>query len=240
MISLFRYNLKIVAPTLLWTGLLVAVLVALVLFGQFRAPDQFSAEAAGSLAEELVPLIAAFFSAGVLDVEMKRGAHELLCSKRRALWQTVAYRLGVSLLLALLVGLGLLTVLHFGIKRLPLGMLMLASVPSALCLALVSLWTRVRFGNAFIGYTVALGLWLANTIIGAVERSPLGAVVGFRVNPLFTLTSYTDRLHAVAGGALETTPYVDWWWFNKLALLAVALWIFLSITRRVEHLVEGD
>ena len=235
MIALIRYNLKIVAPTLLWTGILVALLLGLVLFGVFRSPADFDAVAAGSLAEQLVPVIAAFFSAGVLDWEMKRGAHELLRSKRRPLWTTVLYRLGVSVALALLIGAGVLLTLHFGIQRVPLRMLMVAAVPSAVCLALVSLWTRIRFGNAFIGYMVALAAWLANLI-----TSILGSQLGISINPLLTLTGYTERLHAQAAGALETTPYVDWWWVNKLALLVVSACIFISITRRVENLVEGD
>jgi hypothetical protein len=236
MLSLIRYNLKIVAPTLLWTGILVAILVGLVLFGQFRHPESFNTEAAASLAEQLIPLIAAFFCAGVLDVEMKRGAHELVRSKRRPLWHTVGYRLAVSLAIALLLGWAVLLVLHFGIRRVPVGMLMLASVPSALVLALVSLWTRIRLGNAFIGYMVALAAWLANIILGSLERSPLG----ISINPLLTLTSYTNRVHAAAAGALETTPYVDWWWVSKLALVGISFIIFISITRRVENLVEGD
>jgi hypothetical protein len=236
MLTQLRYNLKIVAPTLLWTGILVALLVALVLFVQFRTPRDFDAATAASLAEQLVPVIAAFFSAGVLDAEMKRGAHELLRSKRRPLWQTVAYRLVVALAVALLVGAGMLLALHFGIRRVPLGMILLAAIPPSLCLATVSLWTRVRLGNAFIGYTVALAAWLANFFTEGL----LGSVLGIHVNPLLTFSSYTDRLNAEAAGAVTTTPYVDWWWVSKAALLVVSVLVFIGITRRVEHLVEGD
>jgi hypothetical protein len=235
MIALARYNLAIVAPTLIWTGILIAALVALILFGQFRDPEQFNAVAAASLAEQLIPLVAAFFSAGVLDAEMKRGAHELLRSKRSPLWSTVAYRLAVAVLLALFIGAGMLLLLHFGIKRVPLGMILLAAVPSSICLALVSLWTRVRLGNAFIGYMVALAVWLAN-----LATAGMAMAFGISINPLLTLTSYTERLQAAAAGALETTAYVDWWWVSKGALLVVSLLIFMSITRRVENLVEGD
>lgn len=235
MIALIRYNLKIVAPTLLWTGILVALLVVLILFQQFRQSADFNAETACSLAEQTVPLIAAFFCAGVLDWEMKRGAHELLRSKRRPLWHTVAYRLLAALGLALAIGWGMLLVMHIGIKRVPLGMIALASIPSSLALALLSLWTRVRLGNAFIGYVVALAVWLSNLVV-----SLIGSALGIAVNPLLTLSSYTDRLHADAAGALETTPYVDWWWVSKVALLIVSAIIFISITRRVENLVEGD
>src|SRR6185503_10004502 len=150
-IALLRHNLKIVLPTLLWTGMLVAALVGLVLFAQFRGRANFTPEAAGSLAEQLVPVIAAFFCAGVLDAEMKRGAHELLRSKRTPLWHTVVLRVLVALGLALAIGWAVLLALHFGIKRIPLGMLLLASIPSAMALAMVSLWTRIRMGNAFIG-----------------------------------------------------------------------------------------
>lgn len=235
MISLLRYNLKIVAPTVLWTGILVILLVALILFGQFRNPERFDVEAAGTMAEQLIPLIAAFFSAGVLDAEMKRGAHELLTSKRRPLWHTVAYRLGVSLALALAIGWGVLLALHFGIKHIPIGMLMLASVPSAVCLASLALWVRLRLGNAFIGHMVAMAVWLGNIFTGT-----LGSRFGISFNPLLTLTGYSDRIHADAAGALETTPYVDWWWVNKLALVVVAGCVLLAVTRRVENLVEGD
>jgi hypothetical protein len=235
MLSLLRYNLKIVAPTLLWTGMLVTLLVGMVLFNQFRHADQFKVGDAASLAEQLVPLIAAFFSAGVLDAELKRGAHELLRSKRSPLWVTVAYRLAVSVGLALLIGLGILLALHFGIKRLPLGMLLLASLPTALTLALISLWTRVRFGNVFIGYVVAVAVWVANVITAL-----LVAAMGVQLNPLLNLSSYSDRLAAVEADALQSTPYVDWWWVSKLALLVVSALVFWSVTRRVEHLVEGD
>ena len=236
MLTLLRYNLKIVAPTFLWTGLLVFILVALVLLGQFNAGRDFKVETAGSLAEQFIPLMAAFFAAGVLDAEMKRGAHELLCSKHRPLWQTVLYRLTVALLLALLVGAAMLLALHFGVQHLPIGMLLLAATPSALCLALISLWMRLRLGNAFMGYMAALAVWLANLVMSAIE-STLGGIV---INPLLTMTSYTHRLHAEAAGALETTPFVDWWWVSKVALLIVSAVIFISVTRRVENLVEAD
>lgn len=236
MLTLLRYNLKIVAPTLLWTGLLVLILVALVLLGQFNAGSQFKVETAGNLAEQFIPLIAAFFAAGVLDAEMKRGAHELLCSKYRPLWHTLLYRLGVALLLALLVGAALLLALNFGVRRLPIGMLLLAATPSALCLALISLWMRLRLGNAFMGYMAALAVWLVNLVMSVIE-STLGGIV---INPLLTMTSYTHRLHAAAAGALDTTPFVDWWWVSKLALLAISAIIFMSVTRRVENLVEAD
>ncbi|HEU4753809.1 MAG TPA: hypothetical protein VFU47_11935, partial [Armatimonadota bacterium] len=181
------------------------------------------------------PVIAAFLSAGVLDWELKRGAHEVLRARKRPLWHTIAYRLAVSMALSLALGAAMLLLLHFGIRRIPLGMLLLACIPSSLCLALVSLWTRIRLGNAFMGYMVALAAWVANLITVVI-----GSGLGLSVNPLLTLSSYTDRLQAQSAGALETTPYVDWWWVNKLALLVVSLCLFVSITRRVEHLVEGD
>lgn len=236
MIALLRHNLKIVLPTLLWTGMLVAALVGLVLFFQFRLRANFTPESAGSLAEQLVPLIAAFFCTGVLDAELKRGAHELLCSKRTPLWHTVVLRVFVALGIALAIGWAVLLALHLGIKRLPLGMLMLAAIPSALALAMVSLWTRIRMGHAFIGYIVALAIWLANVFTGDL----MGRLLGIPVNPLLTLTSYTDVLHAQAAGSLETTAYVDWWWVSKLALLVVSACLFIAVTRRVEQLVEGD
>lgn len=235
MLPLIRYNLKIVGPTLLWTGILVTLLVAMVLFHQFRNADAFKVSDAGSLAEHLVPVIAAFFSAGVLDAELKRGAHELLRSKRSPLWVTVAYRLAVSLGIALSIGAGILGVLHFGIQPLPVGKLLLAAVPTALVLAVVSLWTRVRFGNVFIGYMVAMAVWVANLLTALMV-----AALGVQVNPLLNLNSYTDRLMAIEAGTLQTTPYVDWWWVSKMALLVVAAGVFWSVTRRVEHLVEGD
>lgn len=235
MISLFRHNLKIVAPTLLWTGILVTLLVALTLLGQFQNSTSFNNETAASLAEQTVPIIAAFFAAGVLDFEMKRGAHELLRSKRRPLWHTVAYRLFITVSLALLIGLGMLVTLHYGIRHVPVGMLMVASAPSALCLALVSLWTRVRLGNAFVGYIVALGAWMVNFVVSLVAST-----TGIALNPLLTLSSFSERMHAQAAGSLETAPYVDWWWVSKIALLLVSAVLFTSITRRVENLVEAD
>jgi hypothetical protein len=236
MISLLRYNWQIVAPTMIWTGILVLVTLALILFSLFRDPTGVNAEAMASHAEQTIPLIAAFLAGGVLDAEMKRGAHELLRSKRRPLWHTVAYRLGVSVFLALLIGAGLFALVHFGIKKIPVGMLLLAATPPALCLGVVSLWTRIRLGNAFIGYMVALAVWLANVVLGLLRQLPFPITI----NPLLTMTSFTDRLHAEAAGTLLTTPYVDWWWVSKIALVVVAGGIFAGITRRVENLVEGD
>lgn len=115
-------------------------------------------------------------------------------------------------------------------------MLLLAAAPSALCLALLSLWTRVRLGNAFVGYLLALAAWLTNEL----SVRFVSGVLGISINPLLTLTSYTERLQAEAAGALDTTPYVDWWWVSKLALLAVSFGLFVSLTRHVEQLVEAD
>lgn len=236
MIALLRHNLKIIAPSFLWTGILVLILVALVLVGLFHDAHSFNTDTAGKLAEQLIPLIAAFFSAGILDAEMKRGAHELLCSKHKPLWHTVLYRLAIALGAAFLLGGGMLCAINWGIKRIPLGMLLVSALSPALCLAVISLWTRLRLGNAFMGYMVAIAVWLGNVIISAIESG----IGGIMVNPLLTMTSYTARIRADAAGALETTPFVDWWWVSKVALLVVSAFIFWSITRRVEQLVEAD
>ena len=235
MLATFRYNLKIVAPTLLWTGTLVSILSVLVLFFQFRGRDRFTAVTAGSLGEEFLPVVAAFFAGGAMDAELRRGAHELLRSHCVPLWHTVGYRLLVAVLLALGVGLVLLGTLYLGVRSFPLGMILLSATPPAICLATVSLWTRVRLGNAFIGYVVAVAAWVMNTLTGQMART-----TGIALNPLLTFSSYTDRLQAIAAGALDTTPYVDWWWASKLALMAAAGCVFWSLTRRIEHLTEGD
>jgi hypothetical protein len=234
-ISLIRYNLMIVAPTLLWTGILVALLLGLVVFADFTHMQQFSAANATWLAEWLLPVVAAFFAGGVLDMEMKRGAHELLRSKMRPLWHTVAYRLLASMGVTLALGAVILGMFWLGIKHFPYWMVLFSAIPSCLVLALVSLWTRVRLGNSFIGYMVALTAWATNVITGIV-----GSQFGINLNPLLTLTSYGDRLQAERAGVVDTTPYADWWWVPKVALLVVSLVIFVSITRRVENLVEGD
>jgi len=235
MLAALRYNLKIIAPTLVWTGTLVGVLSALILFFQFRSRDRFDMVAAGSLGEEFIPVIAAFFAGGAMDAELKRGAHELLRSRLRPLWHTVAYRLVVAVALALGVGTILLGALYLGIRVFPLGMVLLAAVPPCTALAVVSLWTRVRLGNAFIGYVVAVGAWVANTLTGQMART-----TGIALNPLLTFSSYTDRLQAISAGELDTTPYVDWWWVSKIALVLTAALVFWSLTRRIEHLTEGD
>ena len=111
----------------------------------------------------------------------------------------------------------------------------MSSLPSCLILAVISLWTRIRLGNAFMGYMVALAAWASNIITGIV-----GSQLGINVNPLLSLTSYGDRLQAELGGVVDTTPYADWWWVPKIALVLASLAVFVSITRRVENLVEGD
>lgn len=235
MIPLLRYNLKIVAPTLLWTGILVGLLVAAVTFNDFHNAQRFTGSDAAWFAEWLLPIVGAFFAGGVLDSEMKRGAHELLRSKARPLWHTVAYRLLVSVSLAWLLGAAILGLLWVGVKHFPIGWTLLSAIPSCLVLAMISLWTRIRLGNAFMGYLAALAAWAANVITGII-----GSQLGINVNPLLTLTSYGDRLAAELGGVVSTTPYADWWWVPKIALLVAALVIFIGITRRVENLVEGD
>ncbi len=245
MTASFRYNLQIVLPTLAWTGILVILMVTLILFGQFRSTAAFTNERAVSLAEQIIPLIAAFFCAGVLDAEMTRGAHELLCVRPKPLWHTVAHRLFAAMVVSLVVGWGMLLVLYLGVRKFDLGIALLVSLPSSICLAVVSLWTRIRLGNAFVGYTAALALWLGNMVVGGTSALPgfqFNPLRNFGVhfNPLFTFSSYTDRVAAMEAGALETTPYVDWWWVSKLALLVFSAFVFVSITRRVERHAEME
>jgi hypothetical protein len=235
MMTQLRYNLKIVMPTLLWTGILSIALTILVLLGHFSL-DKFDVPVASGAAEQFIPLIAAFFMAGVLDVEMKRGAHEVICSKHRPLWQTLSYRIVVTLLLALCLGAVMMLIEHFFLKPLPVGMLLLVAIPPALCTGLISLWLRIRLGNAFIGYVAAIVFWLINLVVGMTQSGP----AGLDLNPLFNPNSYTQRLQAIAASAVESTPYVDWWWVNKLALVLLSVVIYWSITRRVEQLVEAD
>ena len=118
----------------------------------------------------------------------------------------------------------------------PVGMLLLAATPSALVVALISLWARIRLGNQFIGYVVTAAVWIANVTALLLEHTPLPITL----NPLLELASYSRRLHAIEAGVLDTSPYVDWWWVSKVALLIVSFGIFVSVTRRVEQLVEGD
>jgi hypothetical protein len=231
-----RLNLRILAPSLLWSGLLGLALCALVLFQHFAHPERWNSLAAGWLFEQmLTPVLAAFLTAGVLDPELKKGAHEILLCRRSPVWKTLASRVFLTVGAALLLGNGVLLALHFGVERVPIGMVALAGVPSALCLAMIALWARVRLGNLFGGHIVALAAWTANLITGE-----LGRAVGISINPLLTVGSYTDYLQASSLGRLESTPYVDWWWVSKLALLVVSGVIFFSITRRVEKLVEGE
>lgn len=235
MISRLYYALRIVLPGLVWTGGLSILLSALILYGQFRLRDRFTVAMASSIAEQFFPVLSAFMAAGVLEHETRRGVQEILCTKRRSLVATAAERLVVALALSLILGAGLLAVMHFGIRPIPMGTLLLAAIPPSFCTAALSLWTRVRFGNAFMGYTVALTIWMANLL-----TSVMGSTLGISVNPLLTFSSYTDWLQAVAIGEEAVTPYVDWWWAPKIALMAAGSGLFVLAARRVEHRAEGE
>jgi hypothetical protein len=233
MLTQLRYNLKIVAPTLGWTVVLVIGLTTLVLLGQFSI-EGYSLGNAAELSEQFIPLLAAFFTAGVLDAEMKRGAHEVLRSKALPLWQTLGYRILIALVLSFALSAIMLLIVHFNLLRLPVGILLLSAFPPACCMGVISLWIRVRLGNAFMGYLAAIAMWVGSIVMSTVEQE------GMSVNPLFSFTSYTNLVKATASRTLESTPYVDWWWVSKIALVIVSVVIFWSITRRVEQLVEAD
>lgn len=235
MIGILRHNLRIAAPGFCWTGGFSAVLLALVLYYQFRNSRDFTEVVAASVGEGVIPLIAAFLAAGVLDPELRRGAHEVVHARLAPLWRAVACRLAVSIVLALIAGAIALSVLHFALRPFPLKMVLLASVPGCVVMAAVSLWIRVRLGGVFIGYLAALAVWLANVFAGAV-----GTTLGIHVNPLLSFSSYTDYLNAAGQGKVAVTPYADWWWVSKVALCVAGAAVFAGMQARLEHLVEGD
>jgi hypothetical protein len=238
MIAQLRYNLKIVAPTLIWTGVLMVALSGLVLAGSLSV-DSLRLRQVTAMAETFFPLIAGFFTAGVLDAEMKRGAHELLCSKREPLWRTLLYRVAIVFFLAMLVGFAVLLIIHFTALRLPIGRLLLVTLPGALLLGMVALWVRLSLGSALMGYLSIVGIWILGQILQALQGGP-GNPSGINVNPLFNLSSYADFLEAEARHAVATTPYVDWWWVNKAALVMAAAAVFWIVTRRVETQAENE
>ena len=231
--TLVRYNLQIVAANTLWILIIPLLFTVLATGGlflrDFGDPHwTFQPANAAGLAEGLMPIIGAFICAHVLDVELRQGADEVLRSKARPLWRTVALRTTVGLLIVLLFG-----GLALGAARIALGpfslwRVWLAAIPSTLFFAMLGLLIATRVRNALLNLVIPLFLWF------------LDYFASWLFNPLLSLSTYRNYLLSQKG-AMETpldftfTLFADWWWVSKVALILVAMVLFGRVVASLER-----
>jgi hypothetical protein len=170
-----------------------------------------------------MPILGAFICAHVLDVELRQGADEVLRSKARPLWRTVALRTAVGLLVVLLFGL-----LALGAARLALGefsllRVWLAAIPPTLFFAMLGLLIAMRMRNALLSLILPLILWFMDFL------------ASWFFNPLLSLSTYKYHLLSQQGEMSPFTLFADWWWVSKVALGVVAAGLFVRVVTSLER-----
>jgi hypothetical protein len=226
--ALMRYNLQIVAANTLWVLIIPLIFTVLSVGGLFLTdllnPHwTFHPSNAAGLAEGLMPILGAFICAHVLDVELRQGADEVLRSKARPLWRTVALRTAVGLLVVLLFGL-----LALGAARLALGefsllRVWLAAIPPTLFFAMLGLLIAMRMRNALLSLILPLILWFMDFL------------ASWFFNPLLSLSTYKYHLLSQQGEMSPFTLFADWWWVSKVALGVVAAGLFVRVVTSLER-----
>lgn len=202
---LWRYNLRIVLGQTYWLLVIPIAVSQLVLFWHMAMAVTFKPVTAARTAELLAPALGAFLCAYVLGPEYQLTGEITFCKPfavhRLLLLRLFSVWLFVGLLLATM-----FAGYYFGLGPFPVGITILAAVPSVLFLSLLSLTVATLFRSPGAGLAVAGAYWALDLLGGA----------GF--HPLLTLHGWAERL--------ADKNFSEWWKTSKLCLLGLSLLLY--------------
>jgi tetratricopeptide (TPR) repeat protein len=212
--GLWSYNLRILLGNSYWLIVAPVAAAQLVLFWNMATATLFSPVRAAQTIELLAPILGAYLCAHALAPE-QAGVRELVFARPVSLEKVLLVRLSVMFAFVLAVLAPAMVVYHFGIKAFPLGLTVLAGLPSLLFLSVLAMSVATAAQAPLLGLAAAAAYWALD----------LG--VGSYFNPLFTLHGFADYL--------AERPMSDQWVAGKLLLLGLAglcyLWNRSLLTR---------
>jgi len=206
--SIWSYNLRILLGNSYWLVVTPVAAAQLVLFWNMAmgAATLFSPVKAAQTIEILAPILGAFLCAHALAPE-QAGVRELVVARPVSLEKILLVRLSAMFAFVLALMTPAILIYYFGIKTFPLGVTMLAGVPSLLFLSMLAMAVATGTHQPLLGLAVAAAYWV------------LDLVVGSQFNPLVTLHGFADYL--------ANRPMSDQWVLSKIILLVLAGLVYL-------------
>jgi tetratricopeptide (TPR) repeat protein len=180
----------------------------LVLFWNMATATLFSPVRAAQTIELLAPLLGAYLCSHALAPE-QAGVQELVFVRPVSLEKVLLVRLAAMFAFVLAVLVPALVIYQFGIKAFPLGLTLLAGLPSMLFLSILAMAIASATRNPLIGLGVAAAFWV------------LDLAAGTYFNPIITLHSYADSV------ASRPMAISDQWVLSKLLMLVLAGLLYL-------------
>ena len=204
--SIWSYNLRILLGNSYWLIVTPVAAAQLVLFWNMATATLFSSVRAAQTIEEVAPLLGAFLCAHALAPE-QAGVRELVVARPVSLERILLVRLSAMFAFVLALMTPAMLIYFFGIKVFPLGLTVLAGLPSLLFLSMLAMAVATGTRQPLLGLAVAAAYWV------------LDLVVGSQFNPLVTLHGFSDHL--------ANRPMSDQWAVSKIILIALAGLVYL-------------
>jgi len=204
--SLWGYNLRILLGNTYWLVVTPVVATQLVIFWNMATSSLFSATRAAQTIELLAPILGAFLCAHALAPEQD-GAGELVFVRPLSLEKVLLLRLAMIFGFVFAILVPAFVIYSIGIGGFPLGLVMLAALPSMLFLSALAMAVASATRHPLLGLGAAGAFWA------------LDFATGGYYNPVLTLHRFADHL--------ADQPMSEQWVLSKLLLLVLAVACYL-------------
>lgn len=213
--NLWSYNIRILLGNSYWLIVTPVAAAQLVLFWNMATAGLGTPARAAQTIELLAPILGAYLCAHALAPE-QAGVRELVFVRPVSLEKVLLVRLGVMFAFVFVVLVPALAIFQWRLKAFPMGLTLLAGVPSTLFLSVLAMALASAARNPLVGLGVAGAYWV------------LDFVGGTYFNPLVSLHSFSDYV------AKRPLAMSDYWAYSKLLMLGLAVLLYLW-NRRLLH-----
>jgi tetratricopeptide (TPR) repeat protein len=209
---LWTYNVRILIGNTYWLIVTPIAATQLVLFWNMATATLFSPTRAAQTIELLCPILCAFLCAHALAPEQD-GVGELVFVRPLSLEKVLLLRLVVIFAFVFAVVSPAFIIYKVGIADFPLGLTILAAVPSMLLMSALAMGLASATRRPIVGLGGAGAFWV------------LDMTKGRYFNPLASLHGFSDYLAA--------QPMAEQWVAGKLVLIGMAAVIYMLLRRRL-------
>lgn len=210
--GLWAYNIRILLGNSYWLIITPVAAAQLVLFWNMAVMSMLSSPRAAGTVELVAPILAAFLCAHALAPEQRK-VGELVFVRPVSIERILVLRIVAIFAFVLLSLSPVLILYHVRIADFPLGMTLLAALPSMLLLSLLALGIASAVHHPLLGFAAAAAFWVVDLLTSGT------------LNPLTSLHSYA--------GSLSGSPFSEIWFASKLVLLGLAALLYLWVRSRL-------
>jgi tetratricopeptide (TPR) repeat protein len=207
---LWTYNVRILIGNTYWLIVTPIAATQLVLFWNMATATLFSPTRAAQTIELLCPILCAFLCAHALAPEQD-GVGELVFVRPLSLEKILLLRLVVIFAFVFVVVSPAFIIYKVGIADFPLGLTILAALPSMLLMSALAMGLASATRRPIVGLAGAGAFWV------------LDLTKGRYFNPLVSLHGFADSL---AG-----QPMAEQWVAGKLVLIGLAALVYVLLRR---------